>query len=115
MEKFMLLFRNDNTTDFMPTPEERQATMQKWIDWLNTVAAQGNLVDKGKRLDDDGKVVKPGNLITDGPYTESKESIGGYTVIQTGSLDEAAAIAKGCPILTVGGNVEIRRVIDMNS
>jgi len=115
MEKFMLLFRNDYTTDFIPTPEERQAMMQKWINWVNTLAAQGNLVDQGNRLDNDGKVVKPGNLITDGPYTESKESIGGYTVIQSGSLNEAAAIVKDCPILMIGGNVEIRRVIDMNS
>ena len=111
----MLLFRNDYTTDFMPTPEERQSMMQKWIDWLNTVAAQGKLVDQGNRLDNDGKVVKPGNLMTDGPYTESKESIGGYTIIQTTSLDEAAAIARDCPVLTVGGNVEVRRVIDMNN
>jgi hypothetical protein len=55
-------------------------------------------------------VVKPTNVVTDGPYTEIKESVGGYTVVKADSLDEAVELAKGCPILTVGGNVEVREI-----
>ena len=61
----------------------------------------------------EGKVVKPNNIITDGPYTEIKELIGGYSLIKADSLDEAADIAKGCPILKVGGNVEVREINNM--
>jgi hypothetical protein len=57
-----------------------------------------------------GKVVKGDNVITDGPYTEIKELIGGYTLVKAESLDEAAELAKGCPILAFGGNVEVREI-----
>jgi len=60
-----------------------------------------------------GKVVNPGNIITDGPYAEIKELIGGYTLVRAESLDEAAEMAKNCPILEMGGNVEIREINPM--
>jgi len=110
----MLIYRNDYTENLVRTPEQQQSMMQKWMDWLSKIAAEGKLLDKGSRLNNDGKVLKTSNIITDGPYTESKESIGGFSVIQASSLNEAAEIAKGCPIFTVGGNVEVREVIDMD-
>jgi hypothetical protein len=58
-----------------------------------------------------GKVVKPNNLVTDGPYMEIKESIGGYAVVKADSVEEAADLAKGCPVLNLGGNVEVREIM----
>ena len=113
MKDFLLVFRNDSTEVSRPSPEQMQASMKLWMDWLGGIAAQNKLTDKGNRLDFSGKVVKPNNIIADGPYTEIKESIGGYSIIKADDLDEAAELAKGCPILTMGGNVEVREIAVM--
>lgn len=113
MKEFLLIFRNENNGGPKASPEEMQASMKKWMDWMGGIAAQDKLVDRGNRLDGAGKVVKPNHVITDGPYTEIKETIGGYTVIRASSLAEAAELADGCPILAVGGNVEVREIMAM--
>ncbi len=113
MKSFLLLFRNENNGGAKPSPEEMQASMKHWMDWMGGIAAQDKLVDRGNRLEGTGKVVKPNHVITDGPYTEIKESIGGYTIIKADSIEEAVALVDGCPILTIGGNVEVREIIVM--
>jgi hypothetical protein len=90
--------------------EEMQALTKRWMDWIGGIAAQNKLTDRGNRLFPAGKVLKPGNVITDGPYAEIKESISGYSIVKAGSLEEAVEIAKGCPAQTVGGNVEVREI-----
>jgi hypothetical protein len=110
MKDFLFVFRNDYPSLPKGSPEEMQAMTKKWMDWIGGIAAQNKLVDRGNRLDGAGKVVRPNNVITDGPYSEIKELIGGYTLVKANSLDEAAALAKGCPILTLGGNVEVREI-----
>jgi hypothetical protein len=80
---------------------------------MGGLAAQGKLVDSGNRLRIEGKVVSPGGVITNGPYVEVKEAIGGYTMIRATSLEEAAELSKGCPILTTGGSVEVREILPM--
>lgn len=93
------------------SPEEMQTSMQKWMDWIGGIAAQGKLADRGNRLAHDGRVVKPAQVVTDGPYIETKESVGGFIVVRAESLDEAAEMALGCPILQAGGNVEVRQIV----
>lgn len=93
------------------SPEEMQALTKKWMDWVGNIAAQNKLTDRGNRLvNNQGKVLKANNLVTDGPYVEIKESIGGYSIVKANSLDEAIELAKGCPILNLGGNVEVREI-----
>lgn len=111
MKEFLFVFRTDYQAMPMGSPEEMQAMTKKWQDWIGGIAAQNKLVQTGKRLSFDGKVVRPNGVITDGPYTEIKESIGGYMFIRAESSEEAIELAKGCPILAVGGNVEIRETI----
>jgi hypothetical protein len=114
MIDFLLIFRRDfNPGEAQPSPEQLQGMMKYWQDWMGSIAAQNKLVDPGNRLDGDGKVIKPGNVITNGPYVEIKEAIGGYIVIRAESLEEAAEISKGCPVLNIGGNVEVRAIIPM--
>lgn len=113
MKEFLFVFRNDQNATPKGSPEELQALLQKWMDWIGGIAAQNKLVDRGNRLTASGKVVKANNVITDGPYTEIKEVLGGYTLVKAASLDEAAALAKGCPILAIGGNVEVREINPM--
>ncbi len=114
MKDFLLIFRREPVANAQASsPEQIQAMMKPWQDWIGNIAAQGKLVTAGDRLENHGKVIRPGQLITDGPYVEIKETIGGYTIIRAESLDEATEIAKGCPILNMGGNVEVRAVIPM--
>jgi len=110
MKDFLFVFRSETSPRTNASPEQLQANMKLWMDWIGGIAAQNKLIDRGNRLEGAGKVVKPGNLVTDGPYTETKEVIGGYTLVKADSIDEATEMAKGCPILNFGGNVEVREI-----
>ncbi len=115
MKEFLLIFRREVET--LPgdmSPEQIQAMMKPWQDWIGGIAAQNKLANGGNRLASEGKVVKPGSLITDGPYVEMKEAVGGYIIVKTDNIEEAAELSKTCPILSVGGNVEIRPIIGMD-
>jgi hypothetical protein len=114
MKEFLLVFRRESLQGNMQmSPEQIQAMMKPWQDWMGSIAAQNKLVDAGNRLEADGRVVKSDKVITNGPYVETKEAVGGYTIIKADSLDEAAEISKGCPILQIGGSVEVRALIPM--
>jgi hypothetical protein len=111
MKDFLLVYRTDYDT--MPkgsSPEEMQASTKRWMDWIGGIAAQNKLTDRGNRLVPSGKILKADNVIADGPYTEIKESIVGYSIVKASSIEEATELAKGCPILTIGGNVEVREI-----
>jgi hypothetical protein len=113
MKEFLLVYRNDYSAQPKLSPEEGQAEMKSWMDWLDEIKSQGKLVDPGHPLGSAGKVVRVNNIVSDGPYTEIKELIGGYSIIKADSIDEAAGMAKGCPIFRSGGNVEVREVNKM--
>ena len=108
MKEFLLIFRMDYSKR-PGTPEQATQMMQKWMDWLGKIADEGNLVSQGNRLQNSGKIVK-NNLVTNGPYTEIKESIGGYSIIKAASYDEAVEKSKACPVLLVEGSVEVREI-----
>lgn len=80
--------------------------------WLGDIAAQDKLVSQGNGLSfDDAKVVKHDNVITNGPYGDIKETIGGYIIVRAESVDEAVEFAKGSPVLQGEGNsVEVRKI-----
>jgi hypothetical protein len=112
MKEFVLVFRDSNNPDFKPSPEQMQEVLSSWMNWMGGIAAQNKLVDRGSRLSvSNAKTVKPNNVVTDGPYMEIKEFINGYTIVKTANIDEAVDLAKGCPILTIGGNVEVRAIV----
>jgi hypothetical protein len=110
MKEFLLVFRGEYKAMPQGDQEEWQAMAKKWQDWIGGIAAQDKWVAAGQQLSSGGKVVRPNRVITDGPYTEIKETLIGYCTIKAESLEEAAELAKGCPILTVGGNVEVREI-----
>ena len=110
MNDFLFLFRADYTEYAKRSPEEMQSMTKKWMDWIGNIAAQNKLADRGNRLETDGRVIRPGSIVTDGPYCEIKESLGGYIVVKAESLDAAAEIAKGCPVYSIGGSVEVREI-----
>jgi hypothetical protein len=110
MKEYLLIFRTDYKNMQKNSPEEMQSMTKRWMDWIGGISAKNKLADRGNRLASGGKVVRPDNVITDGPYSEIKESVGGYTLIKVDSYEEAVEIAKGCPILNIGGNVEVREI-----
>ncbi len=112
MEEFVLIFRRDSITkEIQPSPEEMQSSIKLWQDWLGGIAAQDKLARPLQRWDGEGRVVKQNNNVTNGPFVEIKEAIGGLIMIKVADYDEAVEIAKGCPILLWGGNVEIRMAV----
>ncbi|HKD54278.1 MAG TPA: YciI family protein [Steroidobacteraceae bacterium] len=106
MSEFTFLFRGRQQ---FTSPEQAQKSMEQWLAWFKTLGAQGHLKDPGHPLEPSGKVVR-GNQkqVTDGPYAEAKDVVGGFTLIEARDLAEASELAKGCPILAVGGSVEVR-------
>jgi hypothetical protein len=110
MKDFLLIYRSEFSTVPTASPEQMQAMTKKWMDWVGSIAAQNKLTDRGNRLTTDAKVVRPDDLVTDGPYMETKEAIAGYSIVKTETLDEAVEIAKGCPVFLVGGSVEVREI-----
>ncbi|TWI97092.1 hypothetical protein JN11_03552 [Mucilaginibacter frigoritolerans] len=114
MNEFVMLFRNAPTGDTRPSPEVMQEFAKKWDVWLSTISAKGKFVS-GSRLGFEGRILKPGNIITDGPYAEVKEILGGFINVKAESLDEAFEMSYGCPILLLGGYVEVRPVMTNNN
>ncbi len=110
MKDFLFVFRADYLNLPERSPEEMQEMTKRWMDWIGGIAAQQKLTDRGNRLERSGAVVRGTNLVTDGPYTEVKESIGGYSIVKAESLAEASEMAKGCPIFFFGGTVEVREI-----
>jgi len=112
MKDFMFLFRN--TTDrSSATPEEMQSNMQLWFAWVEKLKNQGIYV-AGEPLTPAGKVLKgKQTVITDGPFAESKEIVGGFFIIKADTIEEAAELAKDCPDLPSNGTVEVREVMKM--
>jgi hypothetical protein len=114
MASFMYLFRGNQTALRSMSPEQMQQTMKKWMDWKDTLEKNGHLKQLGERLDGTGKVVRgKSKAVTDGPYVEVKDSIGGYMLVEAKDMDQAVALAKGCPILEGDGTVEVRPIVSM--
>lgn len=113
MEKFMLIFRQNPEALQSAAPEEIQANLGRWITWLNDLGQQGKLAG-GEQLTPNAKVVTNKLIVTDGPFTEAKEIVGGYVIINTTDIDEALAIAKTCPNLEFEGSVEVRQILVQN-
>jgi len=112
MKKFMFIFRGPDYDEVNFSPEQSQAYMQKWFDWIGQLSQQGAYVS-GEQLMKTGKLLtgskKP---VTDGPFTEGKELVGGYFIVKAESLESATEMAKGFPDFELQGTVEIREVID---
>ncbi len=112
MAEFLYLYRGGQRG---ATPQESEQIMQKWMNWFKELTASGNVKDGGQPLEAEGKVVKDkGSTVTDGPFAEAKDLVGGYTLIEAPTLERAAELAKGCPVLERGGAVEVRPIMQLD-
>ena len=108
MARFLFVYRGANEAASSMTPEQMQQHMQKWHDWISEGLQRGWIVDAGDALTPEGRVVTAKKVVTDGPFVESKEIVGGFSIVQADTIDAAAELARGCPGLLVGGKVEVR-------
>jgi hypothetical protein len=107
MAKFLFVYRGAGEHVARFTPEEMQQHLQKWEKWIGEGMQKGWMLDPGDGLTKEGRVVTA-KVVTDGPFVESKEIVGGFSIVQADNIDDAAKLAKGCPGLGVGGTVEVR-------
>jgi len=105
----MLLFRGTELRKSL-SPEEMQKVSEDWMAWFKRLTQQGKAV-AGNPLEREGKIVSgKERIVSDGPFAESKEAIGGYFLLDVATMDEAVAIARECPGLPYGIRVEVRPV-----
>ena len=112
MTEFTFLFRGRDRTQ---SPEQMQKTMHKWVAWFKELDAKGQVKYPGNPLQDTGKIVRgKQKTVHDGPYAEAKDLVNGYIQVETDDIEHAVELAKGCPILEVGGSVEVRPIERIN-
>jgi hypothetical protein len=106
MAQFMLLLYDDQKLFTRMSPEEMQQAMGKYMAWRK----EPFTVD-GKRLTDDyGKVLRPNSGAVDGPFSATKEILGGYYTIEAPDYDAAVKLTETHPHLAYGGSIELRKV-----
>lgn len=113
MARFMFLQRGGCEARPEMTPEQKEAGMEAWMDWLKSGTEEGWLVDPGSPLKGNGAVVQANSTVTDGPFAESKELVGGYTIVEASDLAAACELAKETMKLAGGGKVEVREIANV--
>lgn len=113
MPHYLLLLHEKPTDVSQLSPDAIQAVIAEYVAWSQKVAGEGKLVGGQKLRDEGGKHLNGFGSefrVTDGPFTEAKEVIGGTFTINASSYDEAVELARGCPHLKYGGWIEVREV-----
>jgi hypothetical protein len=110
MQEYMLIFRHQDGLK-IASPEQIQVWMKQTMDWIGGIAAQNKFVEGNGLPFDEAKVVHHNKTVTNGPFGEIKETLGGYIVVKADSVEEACEFAKGSPVLQGEGNtVEVRKL-----
>ena len=112
MSQFMLFIRGGSETSENLSPEQIQQALERYRAWAQKLRAQGKLASAEKLKDNKGLILstRNGQVVVDGPFAETKETIGGYFIIDAVDLDEAIEIAKESPAIQNGGIVELREI-----
>jgi len=107
---FMYLLRG-GVSDGTLSPEEIQKLTEKYMHYIQSLRDKGHFI-AGEPLEDTGKILsgERGRKVTDGPFTESKETVGGYFLIRANDLNEAVELSRDCPIFANGGEIEVRPI-----
>ena len=111
MKEYLLLFRGGDTERKQLSPEQIEAHMKRWQEWIGGIAQKEQFVG-GQPLVSEGKVLTGSSKkLTDGPFIEGKEIVGGYLLIKASSMEDAIKISESCPNLEAeSGTVEIREI-----
>jgi len=114
MAQFMMLL-NDSGTAPTGSPEEMQEILKRYGAWSQKLAETGKLVNGVKLGGDRGRLLRNEGerVVVDGPFSETKEMVGGFFIVEADNYDAAAEVAKTCPHLELGGTIELRQVDHM--
>ena len=112
MKEYLLILRDHEDRWRHFSPDDMQRTLNAFMAWNRALQEQEALLGARKLTVDRGKTVRSrdGTLLVDGPYAEAKEAVAGYYHLRAADMAQASAYAKGCPILTYGGSVEVREM-----
>lgn len=114
MNEYALIFRRSAAVDLAKlSPTELQATIKPWQDWLGGIAAQKKLVHAPIRLQNEGRTLNSNHVVNNGPFSETKEIVGGLVIVKANDFDEAIELSKACPVLLApfNGSVEVRPLV----
>ena len=115
MDEFVLIFRHEDGAK-KASPEQMQIWMKQTMDWIGGIAAQNKFTSGTGLPFENARVVHHSGVVTNGPFGDIKETIGGFIMVKAESVDEAVEFAKGCPVLQGEGNtVEVRKVANGDS
>lgn len=112
LQEFMLLFRFNPNTDYQPSEAELQEQHKHWETFIGGIASQAKLVST-HQLGFEGKQIQTNLDIEDGINVSENKTLGGNMIVKAKSLDDAIHMAKQCPILQIGGTVQVRNIIPM--
>jgi len=111
MKDYLLLFRGGDGATLQQSPEKWQAHMNKWMSWMQSLTEQGKFIGAQPLATTGKQITGSKKVITDGPFMEGKEMVGGYLMCKADTYEEAVEIAKGCPILEFDdGHIEVREI-----
>ena len=110
MEQYALIFRHQDGKK-VASPEQIQVWMKQTMDWIGGIAEKGKIVSGTGHPFEEAKVVHHKNMVTNGPFGDIKETLGGFVIVKADSVEEAVEFAKGSPVLQGEGNtVEVRKI-----
>ena len=108
----MFIFHGGMPTD--ASPEQMQANMGKWMGWIDKLSKDGKYV-AGEPLLPGGKLITGKNKsVTDGPYTEGKELVGGFFIVNAKDINEAVKLCDDYPDYENGGSIQVRQVMKID-
>jgi len=112
MDQYALIMRHEDGAK-TASPEQMEQWMRQTMDWIGGIAAQEKYVSGTGLLFDGARVINSDKTVTNGPFGDIKETIGGLIVVRADSFDEATEFAKGCPVLQGEGNsMEVRKIAE---
>jgi hypothetical protein len=112
VNEFMLLFRYEPNNNYQPTEADMAEMHQQWGAFFGNIAIQEKLVST-HQLGFEGKQIAADGTVTEGIYVADKQVVGGNMVVKAATIEEAVEMAKKCPILFMGGTVEVRAIQPM--
>ncbi len=112
MAKYLFIYRSSKEQHANEmSPDMMQKVMEAWGAWIGTGMEAKWLLNPGDALNLEGRIVNHDKVVSDGPFAESKEIVGGFSIIQANDFDAACKIAKTCPAVDApGGTIEIREL-----
>ncbi len=112
MAKYLLLLRGD-TVDLRTLGDtQKKELFERFVTWTEEIKSRKELLAVESLMDDGGKIVrrKHDTVVVDGPYAEMKEMVSGLFVVEMKDMDAAVALAADCPLVAIGGSVEVREI-----